>query len=217
MVRSLLLFLTSILIYSNASAQTGCELTEWMKGLPPNAERTPENSVAMRDTQIVVKGETRSVTLPPGFSISQFATIGGARGIALSPDGVIFVAAYGGARVYALPDHNRDGVVDSTITVYTANGGMHGIAFVKGALYVATTSRVWKLISNDNDREFEDAVSIATLDGGGNHSSRTLEYDEKRDDPRDESGWHRPQDLCKGFAKCCRYGYRSSHRRVVGK
>lgn len=181
MVRSLLLFLTSILIYSNASAQTGCELSEWMKGLPPNAERTPENAVAMRDTQITVNGQSRTVTLPPGFTMSQYAKVAGARGIALSPDGVIFATGYSGSRIYALPDHNRDGVVDSTIVVYTGPSGMHGIAFVKGQLYVSTTSQVMRLVSTDGDREIEDAITIASLNGGGNHSSRTLEYDEKRD------------------------------------
>ncbi len=182
MVRSLILFLLSTLIYTSASAQSGCELTEWMNGGSPNAERTPENSVTMRDTQIVVNNESRTVSLPPGFTISQYAKVGGARGIALSPDGVIFATGYNGSRIYALPDHNRDGVVDSTITVYAGStGGMHGIAFVKGQLYVSPTSLVLRLVSNDDDRQIEDAISIASLDGGGNHASRTLEYDAKRD------------------------------------
>jgi glucose/arabinose dehydrogenase len=152
-----------------------------MKGLPPNAERTPENNIQLRDTTLEVNGTAHTVQLPKGFTITQFARISGARGIALSPDGVIFVAAYGGSKVYALPDHNRDGVVDSMITVFTGPSGMHGIAFVKGALYVSTTSQVLKLESMDNDREMEISRPIATLDPGGNHSSRTLEYDEKRD------------------------------------
>lgn len=152
-----------------------------MKGLPPNAERTPENNIQLRDTTLEVNGTAHTVQLPKGFTITQFARISGARGIALSPDGVIFVAAYGGSKVYALPDHNRDGVVDSMITVFTGPSGMHGIAFVKGALYVSTTSQVLRLESMDNDRGMEISRPIATLDPGGNHSSRTLEYDEKRD------------------------------------
>lgn len=181
MVRLVLTILLSSVLYSTASAQTGCELTEWMKGLNPSAERTAENSIAMRDTQISVNGSMYTIKLPPGFTMSQYANVAGARGIALSPDGVIFATGYSGSKIYALPDHDRDGIVDSTIVVYTGPGAMHGIAFVKGDLYVSTTSQVIKLVSTDNDRQMEQAVNIAQLNGGGNHSSRTLEYDEKRD------------------------------------
>jgi glucose/arabinose dehydrogenase len=181
MVRLVALPLLSVFLASAASAQTGCELAEWMNGLPPNAELTPERSVILRDTQVMLGSTARTAKLPPGFTMTRFAEVSGARGIALSPDGVIFVTGYGGGgRVYAFPDHDNDGVADSAIVVRNGPGAMHGIAFVNGALYVSTTSQVLKLVSTDNDREAEEAVVIASLDPGGNHASRTLEYDAKR-------------------------------------
>ena len=181
MVIRTLIFLFSIVIASSAYSQTGCELTDWMNGLPPNAERTPENSIALRDTQVFVGGSNRTVKVPPGFTITRYAEIHGARGVALSPDGVIFVTGYNGGRIYALPDHNRDGKADSIVTVYSGLTTNHGIAFVKGQLYVSSTDRLFRVVSNDGDRQAEAAELIATMDGGGNHASRTLEYDAVRD------------------------------------
>ena len=49
------------------------------------------------------------ITLPPGFHISIYAdNIEGARSMALSPDGVLFVGTRGEGKVYAILDTNKD-------------------------------------------------------------------------------------------------------------
>jgi glucose/arabinose dehydrogenase len=94
----------------------------------------------------------RNLRMPPGFGISVYADgVGGARMMALSPDGVLFVtrthARYAGNdSVVALPDHDGDGLADTAVTYLSGTGlrghRPHGLAFHDGHLYVANWDNV---------------------------------------------------------------------------
>jgi glucose/arabinose dehydrogenase len=78
--------------------------------------------------------------LPPGFSISVFASdLQGARMFAISPEGVLHVARRGD--VVALPDADRDGRAEPQV-VLSGLTNAHTLAFKDGYLYVGTTPAV---------------------------------------------------------------------------
>ncbi|MFQ5989440.1 MAG: PQQ-dependent sugar dehydrogenase [Candidatus Methylomirabilales bacterium] len=82
------------------------------------------------------------IHLPDGFEISIYASdVPGARSMALSPNGTLFVGTRVG-RVYAIFDRNRDNKADEVITIARGLRMPNGVAFRGGALYVAEVSRV---------------------------------------------------------------------------
>ena len=82
-------------------------------------------------------GEARAITVPAGFRLDVFAEkLGGARGLALDPAGVVLVSSPSKGRVVAA----RAG--RPPVTVLTDLELPHGLAFRRGALYVAETGRI---------------------------------------------------------------------------
>ncbi|HEX5338589.1 MAG TPA: PQQ-dependent sugar dehydrogenase [Gallionella sp.] len=80
------------------------------------------------------------IKLPPGFKISLYAdNVPGARSMALSPDGTLFVGTRG-KKVYALP--NRGKRAGELITLASGLNTPNGVAFRDGALYVAEINRI---------------------------------------------------------------------------
>lgn len=83
------------------------------------------------------------IKLPPGFEISVFASrIFGARSMALSPQGILFVGTRKEGNVYAVMDHNKDNKADEVIAVARGLNSPNGVAFKDGALYVAEINRI---------------------------------------------------------------------------
>jgi len=82
------------------------------------------------------------INMPPGFKISLYARVPGARSMTLSPGGVLFVGTREEGTVYAVLDHDEDQVADEVIAVAENLHTPNGVAFHKGALYVAEVSRV---------------------------------------------------------------------------
>jgi glucose/arabinose dehydrogenase len=96
----------------------------------------PERPTAPADANL------SKIKLPPGFTISYFAqNVGGAREIAVGPDGTVYAGSVGN-KVYALPDRNKDGRADEVITIATGLNSPNGVAVRNGALYVAEINRV---------------------------------------------------------------------------
>ncbi|HOW05155.1 PQQ-dependent sugar dehydrogenase [Methanospirillum hungatei] len=86
----------------------------------------------------------RQLSVPPGFSVSIFATgIPGARSLAYSPDGTLFVGTRGDS-VYAVRDTDKDGVAEMLIPVATGLHAPNGVALLDGDLYVAEIHRILK-------------------------------------------------------------------------
>lgn len=80
--------------------------------------------------------------MPTGFKISLYARVPGARSMALSPGGILFVGSRDEGSVYGVLDHDKDQAADEAIAVAKDLHMPNGVAFYKGALYVAEVSRV---------------------------------------------------------------------------
>ena len=102
---------------------------------------------AADDTEKLLK----RIQLPPGFSISVYTgDVPGARSMALSPSGILYVGTRRG-EVYAVVDKDGDHRAEK---VYVVDSGLdmpNGVAWRKGALYVAEVSRILRY-DNIDDR-----------------------------------------------------------------
>ncbi|HEY5995411.1 MAG TPA: PQQ-dependent sugar dehydrogenase [Candidatus Deferrimicrobiaceae bacterium] len=84
-----------------------------------------------------------AIRLPEGFRIKLYATdVPGARSMALSPSGTLFVGTRGEGKVYAVTARRGSTRADRVVTVATGLEMPNGVAFRDGALYVAEVSRV---------------------------------------------------------------------------
>ena len=170
----------------SVSAQTkqevGCGLISWVRTAAAGSSLTPETALPLHDTSIMVNGRLRNVRIPENFRVSVFAAAAGARGLAFSDDGVLYVAARGSnGTVWAFPDHNKDGVPDSTIRVRTGLGNyLHGIGFHQGKLYCSIDSKMMRLEDDNRDRVADRVLDFLTFPGGGGHVTRTFVFDTAR-------------------------------------
>jgi glucose/arabinose dehydrogenase len=83
------------------------------------------------------------IRLPPGFRISVFAgNLPGARSMALTPGGTLFVGTRRQGVVYAVRDRDRDGKADEGYIIASGMNMPNGVAFRGGALYVAEVNRI---------------------------------------------------------------------------
>jgi glucose/arabinose dehydrogenase len=83
------------------------------------------------------------IQLPPGFSIDYYSKeVPGARSLALSPNGTLFVGTRHDGKVYALRDLDRDGKAEQVFTLASGLKQPNGVAFQDGALYVMETQRL---------------------------------------------------------------------------
>ena len=98
-----------------------------------------KKSIALADTSPPID----QIRLPPGFSIEVYAEkVTGARQMALSPNGTLYVGTRQAGKVYAIPDANRDGIADDVITIVSGLKQPAGVEFRDGSLYVAEIERV---------------------------------------------------------------------------
>src|ERR1700722_7270565 len=78
-----------------------------------------------------------ALVAPPGFAVATYATVPDARFMVLASDGSVYVSATYAGRIVRLVD-NGHGVADSVQDVASGLDLPHGMAFHKGAFYVAT-------------------------------------------------------------------------------
>ncbi|MES2702153.1 MAG: sorbosone dehydrogenase family protein [Bacteroidota bacterium] len=91
------------------------------------------------------------IKLPPGFHISIFAdSVHNARSLAMGDRGTIFVGNRSGNKVYALVDADNDGYAEKKYTLARGMNMPNGVAFYKGALYIAELDKVWRLDDIEN-------------------------------------------------------------------
>ncbi len=99
----------------------------------PNHSESGDNNDSTNDLGII---------LPPGFKIDVYAdNVKGARSMALSPDGILFVGTRD-ENVYAILDTNKDYKADKVITIASGLNEPNGVALKDGNLYVAEINRV---------------------------------------------------------------------------
>jgi len=141
-----------------------------------NSGTVPDASAA--DSTHVVQLAGGALTLPTGFTISAFATnLGAARFMAVrSTDGTLFVADARG-RILALPDANRAGKADRTITFASNLRQPTSIAFYQDWLYIGETDRVSRFRASDNAMQAQGAKeTVVQLPAVGQHWTRTVGF-----------------------------------------
>jgi glucose/arabinose dehydrogenase len=84
----------------------------------------------------------KSIKLPPGFTIDQYAEAPGARSLALGSEGTVFVGTRGEDKVYALTDADGDHKAETVRVIAEGLDTPNGVAFRDGDLYVAEVNRI---------------------------------------------------------------------------
>lgn len=90
----------------------------------------------------VAVAQLSDLKLPSGFKISEYASVDGARSLALGAEGTVFVSTKDES-IYALPDKNNDGKVDRVIRLKDGLNSPNGIAVYKNDLYIAESGTVY--------------------------------------------------------------------------
>ncbi len=124
-----------------------------------------------------ISERVKTLKLPPGFEISVFAgKVGGARVLAFSPSGVLYVSVTRDGKVIALPDPQHTGKAGAPVTIVAGLKMPHGIAWKGNDLYVAETDRV--LVVKDADKLPASPLTpvelIKGIPEGGMHYTRTI-------------------------------------------
>ncbi|HYO46723.1 MAG TPA: PQQ-dependent sugar dehydrogenase [Gemmatimonadota bacterium] len=108
-----------------------------------------------------------SIRLPEGFAISRYADdVPGARSLAMSPAGIVYVGTRGEGNVYAIVDEDRDGAADRVVTIARGLRQPNGVAWRDGSLYVAEVHRIIRYAAIDRfvtSEEGLDAPPLATI------------------------------------------------------
>ncbi len=115
---------------------------------------------------------------PQGFSLSVFARdLRGPRVMLQAPEDTLLVSIPSQGRVVALPDRDRNGTADRTVTVLDGLRRPHGLALRcdKGCrLYVAEETGVSAYVYDPVLMTAASPVRLAALPGDGGHVTRTL-------------------------------------------
>ena len=120
-------------------------------------------------------GGRAELIIPDGYAVSVFAEgLASPRFMAVSADGVLFVAERGANRVVALPDRDADGTPDEVVEVGRGYESAHSVAFESdGSLLVAGETTLFRLRLRDDLKEAERSVVLDGLTTGG-HGTRTV-------------------------------------------
>jgi len=119
------------------------------------------------------------LTLPKGFSISIFARdLGPARVMAWDENGVLLVSITKEGKVIALPDRDKDGKADETVTVIENLNRPHGLVFQGEKLYIAESDQVAVYEYDDESFQTKNKKKVIDLPNGGQHFSRTILFDD---------------------------------------
>ena len=119
------------------------------------------------------------IKLPPGFEIQIYSeNVPGARSMALSLNGTLFVGTRETGVVYALLDHAGANRADEVITIAHGLHEPNGVALRDGALYVAESTRILRYdnIEARLKNPPDPVVVIDNLPHQTNHSWKYLRF-----------------------------------------
>ena len=86
------------------------------------------------------------LSLPDGFHIQFYSeNVPNARSMTLGDDGTVYVGTGREGKVYAVLDKNKDGKSEKVVTLLSGLNMPNGVAFRKGALYIAEISRIIRI------------------------------------------------------------------------
>lgn len=127
-----------------------------------------------------------TIRMPPGFEISMYTdAVPAARSMALGDNGTVFIGTFGlltgqqnVGRVYAVRDANADGRAEEVVTIAEGLNQPNGVAFHKGALYVAEMQRIIRY--DDIERRLTNPPAPVVVKDGflgtGNHQWRYIAF-----------------------------------------
>jgi glucose/arabinose dehydrogenase len=121
------------------------------------------------------QGGRANLAVPAGYAAGVFAEgLRNPRFMAVSPEGVLFVAERGADRVVALPDADGDGAADEIVEVGVGYGNAHDLEFTDdGRLLVAGEEALFE-VALDGLHEVRRSVLVEGLPPGG-HATKTVE------------------------------------------
>ncbi|VFU07096.1 Sorbosone dehydrogenase [Methylocella tundrae] len=131
-----------------------------------------------------LRGELATIKLPPGFEITLYALVPGARTIAVGPQGKMIFVGTPGTQVYALPVRPGAALVGevSEFAPATMKKMPHGVCFANdGTLFVAEQNRILSFANAeaDYDKPAPKAQTVVAQgqlipaeDESDNHSTR---------------------------------------------
>ena len=122
--------------------------------------------------------EAGEITVPAGFRVSVFAeNLGGVRGLAVDPGGVVVASIPSRGRVVALPERGGSGRAVDAVTIVKDLDLPHGLAFRRGHLYVAETGRVVRYRYRAPTLTAVDrTVVVRALPHGAHHWTRSIAF-----------------------------------------
>jgi glucose/arabinose dehydrogenase len=83
--------------------------------------------------------------LPEGFKLSVYAEgVNGARSMARTPDGTLFIGTRGADHFFAVQDKDGDNIAETVHKLGSGLNSPNGMVFHEGALYLAEISRIIK-------------------------------------------------------------------------
>jgi glucose/arabinose dehydrogenase len=120
-------------------------------------------------------GGRAELTLPAGYTATVFADgLSNPRFMAVSPDGVLFVAERGADRVIALPDADRNGSADEVVEVGIGYGSAHDLEFTDDGTLLVAGEETLHAVTLDGLRETGRRSVVEGLPRGG-HATKTVE------------------------------------------
>ena len=130
-----------------------------------------------RDTTGTVATLDGKLRVPAGFTVSYYAkNVPGVRFMTLGPDGAVYASQPDKGLIIRLPDANKDGVADTSVIVVSGLNRPHGLAFHKGALYVANTDGVVRVPLAANMVASGSPVYVNHYPDAGGHWTRTIVF-----------------------------------------
>ncbi|HSB12325.1 MAG TPA: sorbosone dehydrogenase family protein [Blastocatellia bacterium] len=128
-------------------------------------------------SRVIPKPDDAGLTVPAGFQISVFAEndFKQPRGMALAPNGDVFVTESQGNRITILRDSTGDGRVDERFEFATGLNRPFGMAFWRDYLYVGNINGVVRFKYKAGQTKAEgEPEKIADLPGGPGHWTRNV-------------------------------------------
>lgn len=121
----------------------------------------------------------QKLKLPPGFKVSIYARgVKGARSMALSPKGTLYVGSREPGFLHAVPDQNHDFKGDSVLTLGSGMFMPNGVEYRDGSLYVAEINRVLRYDKIDEKLKSppKPVVVNATLPDKQHHGQKYIRF-----------------------------------------
>jgi len=116
-----------------------------------------------------------SLRVPPGFTVTLFAKVPGARVMTVGPDGALYVSQTGQDRVVRLVARAGAGMADSQTVAVSGLDSPHGMAWRGNWLYIANTGAVVR-VRIENGRAATAPEVLARYSSGGGHFTRSIVF-----------------------------------------